>query len=293
MNSAWAPSHATLFFAVPKKFDDPLAMGSIGGGFNFDEGVISEISPADQDTVLWNGNRITGKVTLTSLDLLRQKLGIHQFFTVRHISKIPIGYGLSTSGAGSISSLLAVCGLLNLEISDLELYKLAHRAELINHTGLGSVVGQVTSGIEIRLSQGAPGLCKTRSFSENDDVVILIFGPLKTSAIITSEEIMISVTKAGLEAVEKAKNIKNNYTTQLIKIGNEFTRKCGLPTLRLREVMKELDELGEDLNAMAMIGETIIIVPRDHTKLIKWIETRGYDYIESKISSKKPHMIRL
>ena len=34
--SAWAPGHATLFFAVPKSYEDPLQMGSLGGGFNFE-----------------------------------------------------------------------------------------------------------------------------------------------------------------------------------------------------------------------------------------------------------------
>ena len=73
---AWAPGHATLFFAVPKKFDIPLQMGSIGGGFNFSEGVETSVSDANEDVIYWNSKKISGEVSTTTLNLFRTISGV-------------------------------------------------------------------------------------------------------------------------------------------------------------------------------------------------------------------------
>ena len=194
MCKAWAPGHATLFFAVPKRYKRAQEMGSVGGGFNFEEGVVTHAQHSDENKVYWNNNEITGKVTLTCIELFNKKFNSSDKFIIKHSSKIPIGYGLSTSGAGSISTLLALKSLNNAIIGETELYKIAHEAEIIHHTGLGSVVGQIASGVELRITQGGPDICEMISFYEEIEVILLFFGPLDTSKIITSDKKMIDVT---------------------------------------------------------------------------------------------------
>ena len=116
---AWAPGHATLFFAVPDQIEDPLKMGSLGGGFNFDAGVTTTVRIAETDEVYWNGSLIEGEVTLTAINYLREKSNITTKVLVHHNSEIPIGYGLSTSGAGAISALLAANLLFKLSNTNL------------------------------------------------------------------------------------------------------------------------------------------------------------------------------
>ncbi len=291
MCRAWAPGHTTLFFAVPDKFEKISLMGSIGGGLNFEEGVITEVKHSSNNEIYWNKKSISGKVSLTSIDLFNKRFNLDKKYKVYHSSKIPIGYGLSTSGAGSISTLLALKALNKINVDNMVLFKMAHEAEIIHHTGLGSVVGQVSSGIELRKTQGDPEICDVRKYYEDIEVVLLFFGPLDTSKIITSREKMIDVTNSGIEAVKEASKIEVPTVNDFIKIGNEFTNKCGLLTDRMGIVMKELAKINENKVAMAMIGETLVILPQNKTKLIDWINNNNYKFIETRIASKTPYIL--
>lgn len=291
MCRAWAPGHATLFFAVPKKYEKAIEMGSIGGGINVEKGVITAVKKNPIMEVYWNDLPINGKVTLSSVQLFNEKFGIKQNYKVSHLSDIPIGYGLSTSGAGAISTLLALNNLMSCGASDEELFQLAHLAEIKHHTGLGSVVGQITPGIELRLTQGGPGICDTQSIKVSDTIILIFHGPLDTSSIITSDKKMKQVTQAGIIATKKAKNISSNYTESYINIGNEFTRTCGLVSETINRYMKELHKIGEDNCAMAMIGETLVILPKNREAVISWANGNRLKYIETQVTEKKPFVM--
>ncbi|MCY3410882.1 MAG: hypothetical protein INQ03_04510 [Candidatus Heimdallarchaeota archaeon] len=292
MVKAWAPGHCTLFFGVPFKFDDPSKHGSIGGGFNFEEGVITEINFSNSDQVFWNNDPISGEVTLTAIKLYEQLSGISASYIVNHQSRLPMGYGFSTSGAGAIGTLLALDVLHQTNIDKLQLYKLAHRAELIHHTGLGSVVAQVASNIELRLTQGDPEYCKMKVFQATDEVIIIYIGPLKTSEIITSDDMMVAVTKAGIEAVNKANNIShNNVAKSFLQLGHAFTRSCGLATQQVISIQDQLEKINEYDTAMAMIGETVLILPNNRERVLKWIKNHNYSYLITRISNNRPHVM--
>ncbi len=291
MATAWAPSHATLFFSVPKEFEDPIKMGSIGGGFNFEHGVTTQIEFANEDKVFWNNEPIRGEVTITALNQLRHKFNIMQPVHIYHKSSVPIGYGLSTSGAGSIGTLLAANNLFDTHANKNELFQMAHVADVYHHTGLGSVIAQVTSNIELRLTQGAPGIGKVLSFPSNSEIFILLFGPLKTSQILTSRDQMQLVTSAGLKSVNKAKIIEDNFDDKFIQIGAEFTNHCGLTTPRVKSIQKQLRDIGENRSSMAMIGETLIVLPNNINNLISWLNENKIKYIKTRITNKVPHLI--
>lgn len=290
---AWAPGHATLFFAVPDQIKDPLRMGSLGGGFNFDAGVTTTVSNSESDEVYWNGSIIEGEVTLTALDILRERSGILTKVTVHHISDIPIGYGLSTSGAGAISALLAANKLFNLSYTDLELYQIAHLADLKHHTGLGSVLAQIRPGIELRLTQGGPGFAIVESFLSDRDIAIIFIAPLKTSEVLTSPKQVSKLTKIGVQTVVEAQNIKKDFAIQFIQIGQRFMKNCGLSTKRIEQIQHELLQIGEDQSTMAMIGETLIILPQNRDKLMQFIDVNNLQSLFTKITSKKPHLVKI
>lgn len=288
---SWAPGHATLFFAVPESYDNPEKMGSIGGGLNFDTGVITSISENTETRILWNNQEITGNVTKTVIDLFQKFHGIKFDLHINHESKLKTGYGFSTSGAGAIGTALALNSLFQTSMEYIDLFELAHKAELINHTGLGSVVGQFTGGMEIRLSQGGPKLCKTISFDSNEEIVIGLLGPLSTRDVLTSTKQMDLVTKSGIRCVEKVKNITNLNLSQIIKLGREFMETCGLMTHRIENIISQLDSIGEMHSTMAMIGEAIIINPIDKNSVMKLLEESDIKYFSTTISNKLPHVI--
>lgn len=291
--TSWAPGHATLFFAVPNHYNDLLKMGSIGGGLNFQEGVITEIERSNKTSVSWNNQKISGEVSLTALDLFNKRIGKNLKVTINHRSELKIGHGLSTSGAGSLGVLLGLNKLMQLEISEKELFDLAHIVDAKCNTGLGSVTGQVVSNIELRMTQGAPSLCKTKSFQSNQRIIICQIAPLKTVDVLTSETQMKQVTNKGTKAVEKAILIKENVLENFIKLGRTFSETCGLLTPRMNDYFKELMEFGEDNVCMAMIGETLIVLPHNFNLVENWLHEKGISYIITKITSEKPKNIEI
>ena len=46
---------------------------------------------------------------------------------------------------------------MGLGLTSLEVYQLAHSAEVELRTGLGTVLGQFCGGLEVREKEGAPG----------------------------------------------------------------------------------------------------------------------------------------
>ncbi len=291
--SAWAPSHATLFFSVPQRFENPLSMGSLGGGINFSEGMITKVHLSSQTRIFFNGIEIDGVVSNQVLDEFQLKTGIKPFVEVNHQTIIPTGYGLSTSGAGAISLSLALNEIFETGLSYLELLQLAHVAEVKCKTGLGSVLGQSVPGIEIRMTQGAPGIAKVLSFQAEKEIAIIPIAPLSTSDVLTSETQMQKVTEAGQKLIDRIHQDPIVTLEAVIEMGREFTFSCGLLTPRIEKLIKELDEMEETRASMAMIGETLIIYPYDLKKIQKWAINRSLPIIISQIADRSPHILQV
>ncbi len=289
--SAWAPTHATLFFAVPERKENYLEMGSIGGGVNFETGMTTKVTVSDRTEVTFNGQPIDGKVTKTVIEEFRIRTGIEETFAVAHQSEFPIGHGLSTSGAGAIGTALALNELGNSDLTYIDLLQIAHIADAKNHTGLGSVLGQSVAGIELRITQGAPGKAIVKSFEEENELIIVPIAPLSTSDVLTSEKQMKTVTKAGIMAVDELKKRERVTLTQLINVGKRFMRTCGLLTKRVQNLINSLERIGETYATMAMIGETLVILPQDPNQVAEWADENNLKYHVTELSRRIPHLI--
>lgn len=290
--SAWAPTHATLFFAVPEKKENLLEMGSIGGGVNFEMGMVTTVSQAERSSVHFNGKAIDGRVTLTAIEEFSKHTGMKGQFTVNHQSTIPIGHGLSTSGAGAIGTVLALNALLRTNLPMVELLQIAHIADAKNHTGLGSVLGQSVKGIELRTAQGAPGIGKVDSFYDPRNLVVVPIAPLSTADVLTSPRQMELVTKAGIEAVNLLRKEKTISLERIMEVGKKFMETCGLQTKRIAGLIESLEKNGEPHATMAMIGETLIILPKDLDRVLQWGNENGLICHTTKLSENLPYVIR-
>lgn len=288
---AWAPGHATLLFASPASSDEPLQKGSTGAGLNFEAGVLTTAEKSEKNEIFWNSKPINGIVTQTVIDQLKQRFNIQSNFKINHYSELKIGHGLSTSGAGAIGTALAINHLLTLDKPTLELQQIAHYADVINHTGLGSVMGQLASGIEFRTVAGGPGVGQTKSIASNEQIIILMMGKLKTSDVLVSADHMEQVNKAGATALRKALAADQIDLDMLLEIGRNFTKECGLMTTRVERVMSELDDLGEQHASMAMIGETIVIRPIDAKRIIDYANRHRINAVVTKITTKEPQIV--
>ena len=291
---AWAPTHATLIFAVPERFENPMKMGSIGVGFNFAAGVQTKIElrgRSSDDLVYWNGNLIDGKVSITAADIFRERQNSDDSYLISHSSQIPIGCGLSTSGAGALGVVYALDDLYDSNIGISSLNDMAHQADVTNNTGLGSVVGQTSGGIEIRLTQGSPSTAKTKIIHNSADIVILIKGPLSTPDVLVSESMMKKVTQTGLKLTQNLNSVKGNWVTEFIKIGHQFMLKCGLATTRIISAVEDLKSIGEGNVTMSMIGESLIVNPISPIRLEKWANDNQWIIVKTKITNELPKIV--
>ena len=77
--------------------------------------------------------------------LIKQPVDIE----IHHKYELPLGAGYGSSGCGAIGSSFGLNYLLNVGLSYNQAGRIAHIAEVMNKTGLGTVGGQLTGGISI------------------------------------------------------------------------------------------------------------------------------------------------
>ena len=289
---SWAPTHSTLFFSVPKNYDKIEEKGSVGVGFNYDKGVKTRVELNENgDNVFWNGDIIDGVVSKTVLNKFREYSNQNKKVNIYHNSEIPIGYGLSTSGAGAIGTIMALDNYFNTNMTRVEQFEIAHYGDVVNKTGLGSVVGQITGGIELRLTQGGPRLCKTKSIESNQEIILFLINPIKTAEILKSDKQIKQINKSGVDLLKKALKLKKSYEEKLIIMGKNFSARSGLLSMKLKTILKDLEIIGEVNSTMSMIGETIVILPKNKKNVIDYATSNDIPFLVTKITNRLPHLM--
>ncbi|MDQ3838631.1 MAG: hypothetical protein M3297_05110, partial [Thermoproteota archaeon] len=202
---AYCPGHITGFLAkatylrCPSE-NDPyigsyLKMGSTGAGVAIGLGLSSYVmAQENQDKslsttydVYMNGSKIkfnfevTKSVVEKYISLLQGK---SYYIKIEHESDLPIGFGLSSSGAAALSLSYALNVALKVGLNSEQAAQIAHCSEIECRTGLGSVLAQYVGGFELRSAIGAPGVGianRIESSSMQDlKVVILCISPMPT-----------------------------------------------------------------------------------------------------------------
>ena len=141
---AFSPGNITCFFAiVPNK--NPLKKGSLGVSFAINKGAFAEVSKAKKTETIVNGIKKRFPTVETSLAMLTREP-----LKVKIRTQLPIGCGYGMSGACTLAAVFAANKLLNLNKIGKELALIAHKAEVINNTGLGTVTAEFLGGILIR-----------------------------------------------------------------------------------------------------------------------------------------------
>ena len=148
------PSGVSSFFEIcdknkdGSKIKDPLRIGARGGGFIIERGTKTAVLTDEsikEDAVILNG-KITSsaRTTLRVIELLRKEFAIRP---VRVIQKVepPIGTGFGTSGAGALSTAIAISDLFELDLTLSKAADFAHVADVESVTGLGTVISLAAS----------------------------------------------------------------------------------------------------------------------------------------------------
>lgn len=246
---AFAPGHITGFFSA--SFDeDPLEAGSKGAGIVIEDGLTAEVTPSDQNLIVLNGEEVESEVVERVLDMLDVNA------RVEIESEIPIGCGFGMSGAGALATGIAANAEFGLEREGDQIVAAAHAAEVKAGTGLGDVVPQSQGGVVTRIEPGAPGLGVFGKIEHDPDIQVGYesFGSLETSRVLGDETAMEKVNAAGEDALDDL--IADPSLENLIDVSWKFARETGLPTERVGERVKEVQDSGGKAS-MAMLGETV------------------------------------
>jgi len=265
---AFCPAHVTGFFTI-HLVKDPLRSGSTGAGFTIDRGAVTSVFPAGETTVLLDGKPIDAHTTLKTLELIGAP-------PVRVETRwgLPVGAGLSASGAGALSSAIAANLSAGLELPYSRMVAAAHVAEVENRTGLGCIAAQSTGGVVVRLAPGVP-LAVDRLAVPDSNVFIACVGRMSTPEVLSDAGIRRSITEHGRRALSAL--LRHPTMEEFFVQSRRFATGTGLLDGRTLDVVEAVEAAG-GMASMAMLGRTVFSTTPDGLKGIP-------DVFECRISS--------
>lgn len=229
----FCPAAISCIFA-PEINLDPKNSGSYGVGFTIDKGVYATLS---------NSLRFNGKeISFPTVEFVLKKFAIPG---VDLRTELPLGCGFGLSGACAVATAFLS------ERPAFENFDVAHEAEVVNLTGLGTVTTQAFSGVVIRKSATCPSQAIVDRFIWNLELEFLSFGQISTREILSgSRERISAIGKKWLKEFIKRPNLEN-----LFRSSKGFAEETGLIE-PVKDVVEAVESSG-GLASMAMLGKTV------------------------------------
>ncbi|MHA1459714.1 MAG: GHMP family kinase ATP-binding protein, partial [Promethearchaeota archaeon] len=237
---------------------NPERIGSRGAGFNVSgigETVITckklEKEEESQCSIYINEEKLDNEAETTYFifDYIKKLIDYPVNIIIKHFFDLPVGCGYGASGSGALGTIFGLNKLLNLNLTNLESGRIAHIAEVVNKTGLGTVCGQLGGGLCVLKEPGYP--CNYERLKSPEDLIVICgsFGAIKTKSILTDEKLSSSIKKAGKLALNKLL-LKPNYMN-FIKASYEFVENTQIMELLSLDKTKELLN---NINKLDVIG---------------------------------------
>lgn len=254
--SAFVPGHITGFFEI---FEDRDAVkaGSRGAGIVLDKGVYTTVRAREGHgiSVTLNGEKCECPVSTMVVEDILSFAGAKYKIEVIHELEVPVGQGFGTSGAGALGAALAAKTALGLNLTMNQCGEIAHRAEVLNRTGMGDVIAQSTGGLVIRTKPGAPGTGITdRFFSDKRVLVFTIGNEMNTKSVLLDKEKKEKINKTGRVCLKKL--LKDPCPDSFLALSREFAMDTGLMSDEISSAVKALEDRGFTAS-MSMLGNSI------------------------------------
>jgi len=263
---AFCPAHITGFFKA--QLDDQNLktneLGSLGAGFSIQDGVTTqvEVSPAEKfDYKITTDGYATENTNVSEFvinDFIK-RTNSKYFINVHHEISVPVGYGLGSSGAVSLSLAVALNKALNLNLSKEQVGQIAHNAEIMCKTGLGDVLASYHGGFEIRIKAGAPGVGVLEKINTDSNVVLICFSPISTKKFITEK--IETINGLGGKMVDELRKTRDYNDFQDMSI--KFSKYIQVMTPKMESVVADLHKEGIKCG-VALFGETVFTMIPPH-----------------------------
>ena len=258
----YSPSHITGFFVI---IDDknPLYKGSVGCGIVLEAGCVTEVSldnnpPPGGTKIKINSVEEEANTTKYVVERLAGKYE-HEFnVRVSTVFDVPVGVGLGASGAGALSTALALNELLSLDMTLNKIAQVAHCAEVENSTGLGDVIGETYGGVVIRKKPGPPGIGMIDKIPHRSEKIsYVVFGKKSTKAVLSDDSMKRRINKAGREAMKEL--IRKPNLENFMLTSRNFSLRSEIISDKCREAIEAVEAEGQ-VASVAMLGDTVFVI---------------------------------
>lgn len=221
-------------------------MGSLGCGITLESGVLTSVS------VGAGGSNDLPCKTIESVvsRLTASPPSIHSR------SYIPIGTGFGASGAGALSTALALNCALSLNLTAGQLVEIAHIAEVENRTGLGDVVAQSLGGVVIRRTPGAFGKLD-RIRTDVKDVFWVVFDRISTKGILDDANAANRINSVGTRSLHEL--LKERTATNFMRQSKRFAVETGLISDSVSDAVEAVEAAG-GMASQAMLGDSVFAI---------------------------------
>ncbi len=257
-----------------KKIKNPENIGSRGAGFNLSAVGRTKIQVEELDelnkselNIFINNERVNQKAETTYYiynhitNFIKNSVRINIF----HDFDLPVGCGYGASGSGALGAILGLNHLLNLNLSNIEKGRIAHIAEVVNQTGLGTVCGLLRGGLCVLKEPGYPCVSERIEVPDNYIIICASFGMIHTKSILTDPVLNLKIKKAGRKALEKLIQKRNIRT--FIKASIEFVKETEILDIlnlyEIKELINSLNKLKVLGSSMNQLGRAVYVICKE------------------------------
>jgi pantoate kinase len=263
------PHRISGFFEIVDKkngipITNPEKIGSRGAGFNVSEvgeTVISyeklEKGEESRYKIYINEEILDNKAETTYYiyDYVTKLIDYPINLKIEHYFGLPVGCGYGASGSGALGTIFGLNKLLDLNLTNLECGRIAHIAEVVNKTGLGTVCGQLGRGLCVLKEPGYP--CSYERLNNPDDLIVICgsFGRIQTKSILSDENLISKIKQAGKFALKNLL-LEPNYRN-FVKVSKQFVEDTQIieilnldKTKDLLDDLYKLDIIGASMNQL-------------------------------------------
>jgi len=290
-----------------KKIDDPENIGSRGAGFCLSavgktEIIIKNLNKNEdfQSDIYINNENLNQKAETTNyiIDYIKKYLTNPIKIRINHSFDLPVGCGYGASGSGALGVIFGLNYLLKLNLSYEERGRIAHIAEVVNRTGLGTICGQMGRGLCMLRVPGYP--CKFERINVPSGLKILCgsFGMIHTKSILSDPLLNSKIKKAGAAALQIL--IQKPSMKTFVRASIEFVNQTDMLNIlnleKTKELMTNLNKLNIIGASMNQLGRSVYAVgyKKDVKKMLEVFESFKPDIkiFNLSINNNYPRIIR-
>lgn len=261
VSTAFTPGAITNFFEI--NYNSPVPTGATGGGYILSRGTTTSASVVSNGgsgihTVVNGDASYNARTTRRAVELLLAASGVRAEVSVTQDVQTPIGSGFGASAASATSAVFAVAGAAGIRKVKAGLALFAHRAEILEQTGLGtvSVIFDATGAGAITVP-GEPGRAKfvPVQVPRGTKIVTAFVAPFDKKEVFSSKSISEKVNRLGHESLQAF--LSDPTLDTLAGEGERFSDALGLESVEVKKLIRLAKSAGASHASQNMVGYSV------------------------------------